>query len=165
MLVFFSWGNGDILTKAKYVGISGFITSAFTTMFAFWLFFWFYCPISAAQAIAYLLVFVGIFKHEPRFLLYSKCLLALTLVANLLLGIACFFFYAFVFGIYFFMFGFIFFIGIGFTGFAVFIIHRAHKTMEGTGCDHSQAPPPLPRHGFYPPPPTGNGVNPSDPRY
>uniref|UniRef100_A0A914QKL0 Caspase family p20 domain-containing protein n=1 Tax=Panagrolaimus davidi TaxID=227884 RepID=A0A914QKL0_9BILA len=122
-------------------------------MFAFWLFFWFYCPISAAQAIAYLLVLAGIFKHEPRFLLYSKCLLALTLVANLLLGIMCFFFYAFVFGIYFFMFGFIFFIGIGFTGFAVFIIHRAHKTMEGTGCDH---PPPVPGHQYPPAPSYGN---------
>uniref|UniRef100_A0A914PET9 Heat shock protein 70 n=1 Tax=Panagrolaimus davidi TaxID=227884 RepID=A0A914PET9_9BILA len=33
--------------------------------------------------------------------------------------------------------------------------------MEGTGCGHSQAPPPLPRHGQYPPPPKGNGVNPS----
>uniref|UniRef100_A0AC34G208 Uncharacterized protein n=1 Tax=Panagrolaimus sp. ES5 TaxID=591445 RepID=A0AC34G208_9BILA len=177
MFFFFRWGNGDALTQAKYVGISGLLTTAFTAMFGFfWL--WFYLPICAAQCVGYMLVLAGVFKHDPRLLLFAKCILAVTIPISVLLAILFFFVIIFTFGFFFYNFVFIIFIGIFFTGFAVIIVHRAHTAMLGSGHNGNQAnvnhppmpspqpqPQPQPQPYNNPPPYTGGAPPPPPPRH
>uniref|UniRef100_A0A914YI20 Uncharacterized protein n=1 Tax=Panagrolaimus superbus TaxID=310955 RepID=A0A914YI20_9BILA len=136
-------------------------------MFGFF-FLWFYLPICGAQVVGYMLVLAGVMKHEPRFLLIAKCILAVTIPISGLLAILFFFVLILSFGYFFYTFVFIIFIGVFFTGFAVIIVHRAHTSMLGNGgnssnssnVNHPPMPPPQPQPMSSPPPtsmPYNNG--------
>uniref|UniRef100_A0AC35G4X9 Uncharacterized protein n=1 Tax=Panagrolaimus sp. PS1159 TaxID=55785 RepID=A0AC35G4X9_9BILA len=64
---------GHITTIAKFVAIIGIVSSGFSFITA--IFYWYYLPFSIALLIVYILVFTGISKHRPSFLLPAKIIL------------------------------------------------------------------------------------------